>query len=151
LVEKVKRRQDDATEMGSRSGWQGKGTLEELMRERIRATIESIIDEELEGALGAARSRSTITRSLAPAASSAKRRGWFGNIGAIAICVKIPAARRRRIVVSRRTSAGEVGVIARRTESSSVSSVIDAITRSPRRPERSREAIARFLHANAAV
>jgi hypothetical protein len=35
-------------EMDSRSGWQGKGTLEELMRERVRATIESIIDEELE-------------------------------------------------------------------------------------------------------
>jgi hypothetical protein len=39
-------------ELDSRSGWQGKGTLEELMRERIRAMIESIIDEELEGALG---------------------------------------------------------------------------------------------------
>src|SRR6202035_3490191 len=49
--------EDDAMEMDSRSGWQGKGKLEELMRERIRATIESIIDEELEGALGAARSR----------------------------------------------------------------------------------------------
>jgi hypothetical protein len=41
----------------SRSGWQGKGTLEELMRERIRATIETIIDEELESARGAASSR----------------------------------------------------------------------------------------------
>jgi hypothetical protein len=28
-----------------------KGTLEELMRERIRATIEAIVDEELSGAL----------------------------------------------------------------------------------------------------
>ena len=44
-------------ETDSRSGWQGKGALEELMRERIRATIETIVDEELEGALGAARSR----------------------------------------------------------------------------------------------
>jgi len=44
-------------ERDSRSGWQGKGALEELMRERIRATIETIIDEELEGALGAARSQ----------------------------------------------------------------------------------------------
>ena len=44
-------------ESDSRSGGQGEGTLEELMRERIRATIETIIDEELEGALGAARSR----------------------------------------------------------------------------------------------
>lgn len=43
-------------ERDSRSGWQGKGGLEELMRERIRATIESIVDEELEEALGAARS-----------------------------------------------------------------------------------------------
>ena len=44
-------------EMDSRSGWQGKGSLEELMRERIRATIETIVEEELEGALGAARSQ----------------------------------------------------------------------------------------------
>src|ERR1022692_3118791 len=44
-------------ETDSGSGWQGKGSLEELMRERIRATIETIVDEELEGALGAARSR----------------------------------------------------------------------------------------------
>ena len=44
-------------EMDSRSGWQGKGALEDLMRERIRATIETIVEEELEGALGAARSQ----------------------------------------------------------------------------------------------
>jgi hypothetical protein len=44
-------------EMDSRSGWQGKGALEELMRERIRGTIESIVDEELAAALGAARSQ----------------------------------------------------------------------------------------------
>ncbi len=44
-------------ERDSRSGWQGKGALEELMRERIRATIESIVEEELETALGAARSQ----------------------------------------------------------------------------------------------
>ena len=40
----------------SRSGWPGKGALEDLLRERIRATIEAIIDEELEAALGAGRS-----------------------------------------------------------------------------------------------
>jgi putative transposase len=44
-------------EMDSRSVGPGKGALEELMRERIRATIESIVDEELEGALGAALSQ----------------------------------------------------------------------------------------------
>jgi len=44
-------------ERDSRSGWQGKGALEELMRERIRATIESIVDEELGATLGAARSQ----------------------------------------------------------------------------------------------
>ncbi len=43
-------------EMDSRSGGTGKGSLEELMRERIRATIEAIVDEELEAALGAGRS-----------------------------------------------------------------------------------------------
>ena len=42
---------------GSRSGGQGEGALEELMRERIEATIETIVDEELEAALGAARSQ----------------------------------------------------------------------------------------------
>jgi transposase-like protein len=43
-------------ETDSRSGWQEKGTLEDLLRERIRATIEAIIEEELEAALGAGRS-----------------------------------------------------------------------------------------------
>ena len=45
--------EDDAMEMDSRSGEAGKGSLEELMRERIRATIEAIVEEELEAALGA--------------------------------------------------------------------------------------------------
>ncbi len=44
-------------ESDSRSGGQGKATLEELMRERVRTTIETIVDEELEAALGAARSQ----------------------------------------------------------------------------------------------
>ena len=43
-------------EMDSRSEGAGKGSLEELMRERIRASIEAIVDEELEAALGAGRS-----------------------------------------------------------------------------------------------
>src|ERR1700688_424428 len=41
-------------ESDSRSGGPGRGALEEVMRERIRVTIESIVDEELESALGAA-------------------------------------------------------------------------------------------------
>ncbi|MGC1811611.1 MAG: transposase, partial [Candidatus Binataceae bacterium] len=41
----------------SRVSGAGKATLEELMRGRIRATIESLVDEELEAALGAARSQ----------------------------------------------------------------------------------------------
>ena len=44
-------------ESDSRSLVRGEGSLEGLMRERIRATIETIIDEELEAALGAARSQ----------------------------------------------------------------------------------------------
>ena len=44
-------------ESDSRSSVCGEGTLEELMRERIRATIEAIVDEELKGALGAAPSQ----------------------------------------------------------------------------------------------
>ncbi|MDO8431933.1 MAG: hypothetical protein Q7S58_05920, partial [Candidatus Binatus sp.] len=49
--------EDDAMESDSRSGGEGKATLEALMRERIRATIETIVDEELGAALGAARSQ----------------------------------------------------------------------------------------------
>src|ERR1019366_7095639 len=49
--------EDDAMESDSRSFGPGEGTLEELMRERIRATIEIIVDEELEAALGAGRSQ----------------------------------------------------------------------------------------------
>ena len=48
---------DDAMESDSRVSGAGKATLEDLMRERIRATIESIVDEELAAALGAARSQ----------------------------------------------------------------------------------------------
>jgi putative transposase len=48
--------EDDAMETDSKSGCPGKGALEELMRERIRAMIEAIIDEELTAALGAVRS-----------------------------------------------------------------------------------------------
>src|SRR5260370_23242569 len=44
-------------ESDSRSSVRGEGTLEELMRERIRATIEAMVDEELKGALGAAPSQ----------------------------------------------------------------------------------------------
>jgi putative transposase len=43
-------------ERNSRSGWQGKGALEELLRERIRGTIELIVEQELEAAIGAASS-----------------------------------------------------------------------------------------------
>src|SRR6202166_1456226 len=44
-------------ESDSRVGAAAKATLEDLMRERIRATIETLVDEELEAALGAARSQ----------------------------------------------------------------------------------------------
>lgn len=44
-------------ESDSRVGGEGKATHEDLMRERIGATIETIVDEELEAALGAARSQ----------------------------------------------------------------------------------------------
>ncbi len=44
-------------ERDSRSHLAGKGALEEPMRERIRGTIEAIVEEELEAALGAARSQ----------------------------------------------------------------------------------------------
>ncbi len=43
-------------ERDSRSGRQGKGSLEELMRERVRGSIEIIVEQELDEALGAASS-----------------------------------------------------------------------------------------------
>ena len=42
--------EDDARASDSRSVGPGKGAREELMRERIGVTIESIVDEELEAA-----------------------------------------------------------------------------------------------------
>ena len=51
-------------ERDSRSAAQGKGSLEELMREWIRDTIEIIIEEELEAALGAPRSQRVARSEL---------------------------------------------------------------------------------------
>jgi putative transposase len=80
----------------SSSGWQGKGALEELMRERIRTTIEGIIDEELVAALGAARSQRsgpvrvgyrhgkrsrTLTTSLGPTTIAMPRARLEGEDG----------------------------------------------------------------------
>ena len=92
-------------ESDSRSRWQGKGVLEELMRERIRSTIETIVEEELDEALGAARSqrvganragyrhgkrRRTLTTSLGPTtiamprarieSDDGRRREWRSQI-----------------------------------------------------------------------
>ena len=49
--------EDGAVERDSRSRWIGKGALGELMRERIRGTIEALVQEELEEVLGAALSQ----------------------------------------------------------------------------------------------
>jgi putative transposase len=83
-------------ESDSSSGWQGKGALEELMRERIRTTIESIIEEELVAALGAARSERcspvrvgyrhgkrsrTLTTSLGPTTIAMPRARLSGEDG----------------------------------------------------------------------
>jgi len=83
-------------ESDSSSGWQGKGGLEELMRERIRTTIEGIIDEELVAALGAARSQRsgpvrvgyrhgkrsrTLTTSLGPTTIAMPRARLEGEDG----------------------------------------------------------------------
>jgi len=43
--------EDDAMESASRVLGAGKATLEDLMRERLRATIQTIVDEELKVAL----------------------------------------------------------------------------------------------------
>jgi hypothetical protein len=83
-------------ESDSSSGWQGKGALEELMRERIRTTIKGIIDEELVAALGAARSQRsgpvrvgyrhgkrsrTLTTSLGPTTIAMPRARLEGEDG----------------------------------------------------------------------
>ena len=51
-------------ETDSGSGWQGRGALEDFLRERIRATIKTIIEEELEAALGAAKSQRVGTTTI---------------------------------------------------------------------------------------
>ena len=63
--------------------------------------------------------------------ASAKRSGRFGIIGEIASCTGIPSSTHQARSLDRRSTDGEVGVSARRTVSSSVSSVMDTITRSP--------------------
>ena len=83
-------------ERDSRSAAQGKGSLEELMRERIRDTIEIIIEEELEAALGAPRSQRvgtertgyrhgkrprTLTTSLGPTTIAMPRARIAGDDG----------------------------------------------------------------------
>jgi hypothetical protein len=66
--------EDDAMESDSRSEGEGKGALEELMRERIRATIETIVEEELHGALGAAPRSESAWFELATGTASARAR-----------------------------------------------------------------------------
>jgi len=83
-------------ESDSSRGRQGKGALEELMRERIRTTIESIVDEELAAALGATRSQRsspvrvgyrhgkrsrTLTTSLGPTTIAMPRARLEGEDG----------------------------------------------------------------------
>jgi putative transposase len=83
-------------ESDSSGGWQGKGALEDLLRERIRTTIESIVEEELEAALGATRSQRsspvrvgyrhgkrlrTLTTSLGPPTIAMPRAGLEGEAG----------------------------------------------------------------------
>ncbi|MGO9607060.1 MAG: IS256 family transposase [Candidatus Binataceae bacterium] len=83
-------------ERDSRSGGQGKGSLDELMREWVRDTIEIIIEEELEEALGAPRSQRvgaerigyrhgkrprTLTTSLGPTTIAMPRARIAGNDG----------------------------------------------------------------------
>ncbi len=83
-------------ETDSSRGRQGKGALEELLRERIRTTIEGIIEEELVAALGAARSERcgpvrggyrhgkrerTLTTSLGPTTIAMPRARLEGEAG----------------------------------------------------------------------
>jgi putative transposase len=51
-------------ERDSKSGGQGKGSLEELMRERVRGSIELMVEQELDEALGAVSSERVGERRL---------------------------------------------------------------------------------------
>ncbi len=68
----------------------GEGTLKELMRERIRATIEAIADEELKGSLGAAASQSAVS-VLAGYRHGKRPRTLMTSLGATTIAM--PRAR----------------------------------------------------------
>jgi putative transposase len=77
-------------ESDSRDSGAGKATLEDLMRERIRATIEAIVDEELEAALGAARSQ-RVGSVRAGYRHGQRERSLTTSLGATAIAM--PRAR----------------------------------------------------------
>jgi transposase-like protein len=81
-------------ETDSRSGWPGKGALEELLCERIRATIETIIEEELEAALGAERS-ARVGAQRAGYRHGKRQRGLTTRLGATTITMPRGADRRR--------------------------------------------------------
>jgi putative transposase len=86
-------------ESDSRDLGAGKTTLEELMRERIRATIEAIVDEELEAALGATRSQ-RVGSVRAGYRHGQRERSLTTSLGATAIAmprarIEDPAGRRR--------------------------------------------------------
>jgi hypothetical protein len=97
----------------------GKATLEDLMREWIRATIEAIVDEELEAALGAARSQ-RVGSARAGYRHGTRERQLTARLGATTIAmprarIEDPAGRRRewpsQIILryQRRTAAGGGG------------------------------------------
>ncbi|MHB8381413.1 MAG: IS256 family transposase [Candidatus Binataceae bacterium] len=86
-------------ESDSRDLGAGKATLEDLMRERIRATIEAIVDEELEAALGAARSQ-RVGSVRAGYRHGQRERSLTTSLGATAIAmprarIEDPDGRRR--------------------------------------------------------
>ena len=70
----------------------GKATLEELMRERIRATIEAIVDEELEAALGAARSQRVGAVRAGYRHGQRERTRWCRSSGGKAVSIRIRRA-----------------------------------------------------------
>jgi hypothetical protein len=87
-------------QMDSRSRWQGKGSLEELMRERIRGTIELIVEQELQEAIGAASSE-RVGEQRAGYRHGHRARTLSTSLGATTIAMP-----RARIEGGRRPAAG---------------------------------------------
>src|SRR5262245_54291239 len=68
----------------------GPDTIEQVMRERVRATIEGIVEEELEAALGASRS-ARVGEQRQGYRHGRRERQWTTSLGSTTL--QVPRAR----------------------------------------------------------